>query len=331
MPWGRLDDQANGNAKLLALSDAAWRMWGCALIYCQANLTDGFIPECVIVSFGVRAKNKAKVVDELCTALVPGRGPLWYRTDGGFQVHDYLVWNDSREKVEKERLTGKQRLALFQNPELRAQIRARDGDWCRYCHGPVRWTDRKGELGGTYDHVLPYGGNSLENLVVACRSCNSRKGGRTPEEASMCLLESFNEKSRSQSRLLPATTTTTTDGGSKEQEPPTRARELARVAHDGPRLRIPHWQHEDLGKRLGAKVNSFNLLGWYGRLETELERTGESFADPWKWLQARLYRDAQLPLPNLMGREVFSPQGRTVPDADATAKLLAERRAERTR
>lgn len=26
MPWGRLDDQANGNAKLLALSDADWRM-----------------------------------------------------------------------------------------------------------------------------------------------------------------------------------------------------------------------------------------------------------------------------------------------------------------
>lgn len=71
------------------------------------------------------------------------------------------------------------------------------------------------------------------------------------------------------------------------------------IAHEGPRLKIFRWQHEDLGRRLGAK--DFDLLGWYSRLETELASTGESFADQWKWLQARLYRDADLPLPNLMG------------------------------
>lgn len=84
-------------------------------------------------------------------------------------------------------------------------------------------------------------------------------------------------------------------------EQPTEER--ARVAHDGPRLRVPRWQHEDLAKRLGSKVDTFDLLTWYGRLEDELARTGEAFADPWRWLQARLYRDAELPLPNLMGRD----------------------------
>lgn len=103
MAWGRLDDRANGNAKLLALSDGAWRMWGCALIYCQANLTDGFVPEHAIHTFGVRAEDKPGIADELCRALVPGKGPCWHRVEGGYRVHDYLDWNDTREDILRER------------------------------------------------------------------------------------------------------------------------------------------------------------------------------------------------------------------------------------
>ena len=113
MSWGRLDDKANGNAKLLALSDAAWRMWGAGLIYCQDNLTDGFIPDHAIYAFGVRARNKVAIADELCRALVPNKGPLWHKTEGGFQVHDYLDWNDAREKVLAEREKSGDRLKRF--------------------------------------------------------------------------------------------------------------------------------------------------------------------------------------------------------------------------
>lgn len=120
MPWGRLDDQANTNAKLLALSDPAWRMWGCGLIYCQANLTDGFIPEHVIHTFGVRAKNKSAIAAELCQSLVPGKGPCWHKVDGGYQVHDYLDWNDSRESVTAERAKSKERIERWRE-------RARNG------------------------------------------------------------------------------------------------------------------------------------------------------------------------------------------------------------
>lgn len=115
MPWGRLDDKANGNAKLLALSDSAWRMWGCGLIYCQDNLTDGFIAEHAISAFGVRAKNKELVAAELCRSLVPNKGPLWHKVEGGFQVHDYLDWNDSREEVLRERKLVKDRKEKFNN------------------------------------------------------------------------------------------------------------------------------------------------------------------------------------------------------------------------
>lgn len=115
MPFGRLDDKANGNAKLLALSDPAWRMWGCALIYCQDNLTDGFVPDHAIHAFGVRAKNKELVADELCSALVPGKGPLWHHEKGGYRLHDYFDWNPSKVEVLKMRADAKDRIARFRD------------------------------------------------------------------------------------------------------------------------------------------------------------------------------------------------------------------------
>lgn len=105
------------------------------------------------------------------------------------------------------------------------------------------------------------------------------------------------------------------EGGEGETSPP-------KVAHDGPRLRVWQWMHDDLARRLGGKVDAFDLLGWYGRLEDELARTGEGFADPWRWLQGRLYRDADLPAPNLFGRE-RKPAG-----AGPTGAIAPEKRGQ---
>ena len=55
-------------------------------------------------------------------------------------------------------------------------VRERDGDACRYCGKRVNWSDRRGPGGATYDHTDPAGPSTAENLVVACRSCNSKKG-----------------------------------------------------------------------------------------------------------------------------------------------------------
>lgn len=118
MAWGRLHDQANANAKLLALSDSAWRMWGCGLIYCQGNLTDGFIPDHAIHTFGVRARNKEAVAEELCRVLVPGKGPCWRKVEGGFQVHDYLDWNDSRDEVLEGRQRARDRLTKHRSKRV---------------------------------------------------------------------------------------------------------------------------------------------------------------------------------------------------------------------
>lgn len=68
---------------------------------------------------------------------------------------------------------------------VREFVRQRDGNLCRYCSVEVNWKDRRGAIGATYDHVDPTGDSSAENLVVCCRSCNSKKGFRLPEQAGM--------------------------------------------------------------------------------------------------------------------------------------------------
>lgn len=67
----------------------------------------------------------------------------------------------------------------------RHNIFERDGATCQYCGCQLP----KSQL--TIDHVLPQsrnGGESWENLVIACVTCNVKKGNRTPEEAGMPLL-----------------------------------------------------------------------------------------------------------------------------------------------
>lgn len=64
----------------------------------------------------------------------------------------------------------------------RREVFLRDGYTCQYCGVKTR------DL--TLDHVMPRhrGGKHLwDNLVSACKSCNHRKGSRTPDEARMPL------------------------------------------------------------------------------------------------------------------------------------------------
>lgn len=59
-------------------------------------------------------------------------------------------------------------------------ILERDGRTCRYCGQPAN----------AVDHILPVsqgGDNDPDNLAAACRTCNSRKNGRTPAQAGMTL------------------------------------------------------------------------------------------------------------------------------------------------
>lgn len=67
----------------------------------------------------------------------------------------------------------------------RRNIFARDGNHCQYCGKKFPTTEL------SLDHVLPRsqnGRSTWENVVCACIECNIRKGGRTPEQAKMKLI-----------------------------------------------------------------------------------------------------------------------------------------------
>lgn len=65
-------------------------------------------------------------------------------------------------------------------PLNRRAVFARDGHRCQYC----------GTGAENLDHVVPRsrgGSHTWENVVAACRRCNTRKGDRSPEEAGLSL------------------------------------------------------------------------------------------------------------------------------------------------
>jgi len=70
-------------------------------------------------------------------------------------------------------------------PCSRRGVIVRDRETCQYCGMQL------GRNHLTIDHVIPraHGGQTdWDNVVAACRDCNHRKGGRTPEQANMPLL-----------------------------------------------------------------------------------------------------------------------------------------------
>lgn len=70
-------------------------------------------------------------------------------------------------------------------PLTNRELFLRDAHICMYCGSECP------EILLTRDHVLPMsrgGRDNWSNVVAACRTCNTRKGNRRPEEAHMPLL-----------------------------------------------------------------------------------------------------------------------------------------------
>lgn len=83
------------------------------------------------------------------------------------------------------RLLGYDKLPRTAVKLNRRNLFARDRNRCQYCGRKFP----SSEL--SLDHVVPRsqgGGNSWDNIVCACVTCNVRKGGRTPEQANMKLI-----------------------------------------------------------------------------------------------------------------------------------------------
>jgi 5-methylcytosine-specific restriction endonuclease McrA len=104
--------------------------------------------------------------------------------------HDYEDWvravNFEIQAPRVIRLLTYERLPRNTVKFNRRNIFLRDGHRCQYCG------KRYSSLRLSLDHVVPKsrgGADTWENIVCACLKCNVDKGGRTPAEAGMKLLQ----------------------------------------------------------------------------------------------------------------------------------------------
>ena len=112
------------------------------------------------------------------TPLLEVRGGINAKTG----IRSELILNSIIATVgSKQRLFSEVYAPPLNNPTLFK----RDNHVCLYCGRHYESSDL------SRDHVIPTvkGGKDIwTNVVTACKSCNSHKGGRTPEQASMSLL-----------------------------------------------------------------------------------------------------------------------------------------------
>jgi len=99
-------------------------------------------------------------------------------------VNDGLVFHSEHETIEAPSVV---RLRYFVHvphrtraPLTRRAVFARDGHRCQYC----------GRTAENLDHVVPRsrgGEHAWENVVAACRRCNSRKENHLPQDVGLRL------------------------------------------------------------------------------------------------------------------------------------------------
>ena len=106
--WSKLDDQFYLNPKNALLDRDEQDLHLAALVYASGQLTDGFIPVGVLPMLCIWAKIPvtndvaiAKQVPEVCYSIATRlvEHCYWENAEGGYQIHDFLEYNPSREEV----------------------------------------------------------------------------------------------------------------------------------------------------------------------------------------------------------------------------------------
>lgn len=207
MPFFQIDDQAQANAKVQSLARMAMRddpaglaalgLWTVCGSLTQAKLTDGVVSEEDLASVTLNLRQAL----DLAAHLV--RVGLWHEpghdcercpkvAEGTFLFHD---WFDLRYKTGEEVRTERRKDRERKSKSTHAQVWKRDctDDTesaqkanCAYCGREVSRQDRKSDYQPEIDHIDPTK-SGLDNLAIACRSCNRSKGNRSLSDAGMTL------------------------------------------------------------------------------------------------------------------------------------------------
>ena len=184
MPWLKVSDTAAQHRivwRALEIPGASmqsmWSLFGQVLalaVEAAAFKTDYVVERGSILKFtGTPEAAEKFIADATFCGYLTDQVPL---EDGRIA---YLLVEDEdlfhmrlREEIDWEN----RRRNDTRNGALIVPIRARDGDACRWCGNVVYWGNQKGGRGATYDHLNPgVPAETPEDMVVACRSCNSSR------------------------------------------------------------------------------------------------------------------------------------------------------------
>jgi hypothetical protein len=93
MSWVRLDDQFPDHPKVAGLSNEAFCLHVTAMCWTAKQQTDGKLPSRLLTRLAWRCQDPATAAAELIEAGV------WDKTPEGWEIHDFLVYNPTKEQV----------------------------------------------------------------------------------------------------------------------------------------------------------------------------------------------------------------------------------------
>ncbi len=101
MAWARIHDSALSSPKVVGMFNPRepFHLWIWGLSYAQTHLTDGAIPGEALPHGSGKA-----------AAVLMTKG-LWEGDGQGYQIHDYLQWNDSKDVITKKRSAARDRMS----------------------------------------------------------------------------------------------------------------------------------------------------------------------------------------------------------------------------
>lgn len=178
-PWFRTYHEALDNPKIQRLDPQTFKIWFNLL--CLAARGGGVI-ERNIEHIAWCLRVSPETADDAINTLV-FNGLFDIQSDKSLKPHNWdarqFVSDTSSERVRKYR---KKRKAsglptIGDYTQFKGALIDRDGEACVYCESPNNLV---------VDHMEPIaqgGTDDIDNLALACRSCNAGKAGRTPEQA----------------------------------------------------------------------------------------------------------------------------------------------------
>ena len=93
MDWARIDTRYLQNPKIRGVGQSGALLQLAGILYCTDELTDGFIPEGSIPVLAAWAMLRS-ATRTIQTLIASG---LWEECEGGYQVHDFLEYQPSKE------------------------------------------------------------------------------------------------------------------------------------------------------------------------------------------------------------------------------------------